>query len=311
MELPFDLEARKARLLNGSTDFEFVVELRKNDPVVHFSSTIDNKVNDHRLRVYVPTNVPSTHSIADQQFGTIERPVYDTAQDVWEEEKWKEKPVDIYSMMTYVGLSNENHGLSLFTKGIREYEIVGEQYDTIALTLMRGVGVLGKEKLYYRPGRPSGIKMPTPDSQMIGKYTFEFGLFSHELSTEEARVTAKANDYLTPNHTYHENSFNAMKLNLEDKSLKASTSLFTLNNDEVVLSVVKKAENENGIVIRLFNPSRVSNVNATLKFNENVASAHLLNLNEDQLHPMEVASNEVCLESILPCHPVTILVNFN
>jgi mannosylglycerate hydrolase len=87
--------------------------------------------------------------------------------------------------------------------------------------------------------------------------------------------------------------------------------LFTLNNDEVVLSVVKKAENENGIVIRLFNPSRVSNANATLKFNENVASAHLLNLNEDQLHPMEVASNEVCLESILPCHPVTILVNFN
>ena len=311
MKLPYDLESRKKRVLDGECEFTFVVELFKNDPVLHVSSKINNNVKDHRIRVQIPTNVAAIHSIADQQFGTIERPVYDTAQDVWEKEKWKEKPVDIYSMMTFVGLSNEHHGLSMFTKGIREYEIVGNNYDTIAITLLRGVGFLGKEEMYYRPGRPSGIKMPTPDSQMIGEYEFEFGLFSHIGSTIDANVPVIAKEYLTQITDYYENGYNAMKLNKEGKKLLVEDSLLTINSKDVVLSVIKKAEREDAVVVRLFNPSRVNKNDVTVEFNKPIKHAKLINLNEEVLEDLEINNNSIYVPEILTCQVITLLVSLS
>ena len=74
----------------------------------------------------------------------------------------------VWQLMNFAALQDGHQGLALFTEGLREFEVVGEQRDTFALTLFRAVGVLGKENLLLRPGRPSGIKMPTPDSQMPG-----------------------------------------------------------------------------------------------------------------------------------------------
>lgn len=62
----------------------------------------------------------------------------------------------------------------------------------------RCVGVLGKEKLYRRPGRPSGIKMETPDSQMQGLQRFEFAL-----TTWIPRAAQQAKEYTTPVITYN------------------------------------------------------------------------------------------------------------
>lgn len=306
--VPKDLEARKARVLDTTLKFEFKVELKKNDPVLHITSTVHNNVKDHRVRVHIPTNIAAKESIADQQFGMITRPVYDVSQDIWEQEKWKEKPVDIYSMMSFVGLSDENNGLALFTKGIREYEIIGDHYDTIAFTLLRGIGVLGKENLYYRPLRPSGIKLPTPDSQMLDTYTFEFGLYSHKNSTEEANVTTIARRYLTEVQSYHENSFNAMKLNKQEVSLAPSNKLLQLSNDAVTLSVVKKAEREDALVVRVFNPSRTRNNDTTLTFFRNVKEAKLVNLNEEVLDSLKVENNSIDLKNIKPCQPITVMV---
>lgn len=310
MTVPSNLEDRVNKVFNKELNFEFIVELQKNDPIVRITSKIKNTAKDHRIRVYIPTNISSTESIADQQYGLINRPVYDKSQDVWEEEKWKEKPVDIYSMMTHVGLSNKDSGLSLFTNGIREYEIVGESYDTIALTLMRSVGVLGKENLYYRPLRPSGIKLATPDSQMLGEFTFDFALFSHKGTTEEANTTTKARNYLTPVTSYHENSYNAMKLNLEDKELLPEQTLLSLSDEEITLSVVKKAEREEGVVVRIFNPSRTNKNSTVLTFFKEVKSATLTNLNEEPKQDLLVESNQVKLKDILPCQPITVLVKF-
>lgn len=40
--------------------------------------------------------------------------------------------------------------MALFTEGLREFEVTGERQKTFALTLLRGVGVLGKEDLLLR-----------------------------------------------------------------------------------------------------------------------------------------------------------------
>ncbi|MCY7433483.1 hypothetical protein MCZ49_17320, partial [Bacillus safensis] len=57
------------------------------------------------------------------------------------------------------------------------YQITGEGYTTIAYTLFRCFGKMGKENLLYRPGRASGEKIvDTPDAQLQGTLSFSFGM---------------------------------------------------------------------------------------------------------------------------------------
>ena len=105
-------------------------------------------------------------SVSDNQFGVIRRPVRDEAMDVWEKEDWSERPDSIYPFLSYVSGCGER-GLAVLTNSVREYEMIGPDYSVLAVTLFRSVGVLGKEGLLRRPGRPSGIKMETPDSQPV------------------------------------------------------------------------------------------------------------------------------------------------
>ena len=44
--------------------------------------------------------------------------------------------------------------LLLLPNSIREYEVTGQDDNTLALTLYRSVGYLGKADLVRRPGRP-------------------------------------------------------------------------------------------------------------------------------------------------------------
>lgn len=78
----------------------------------------------------------------------------------WQQEGWKEAPVPVWNMLNYVALQEGRNGMAVFSEGLREFEVIGEEKKTFAITLLRGVGLLGKEDLLLRPGRPSGIKMP-------------------------------------------------------------------------------------------------------------------------------------------------------
>lgn len=307
LNLPSDLEARKNKEINSSNDFEIEVSLKKGMKRIDVTVTIDNRVKDHRLRVLIPTTYESKLSIADQQFGAIERPTYDTALDVWEKENWKEMPVNIYSMMSLVGLNNTKEGLAVFTNGLREYEIIGKEYDTIALTLMRGVGVLGKEELYYRPGRPSGIKLPTPDSQMLGKQTYEFAIYTHEGTTLEADTFNSAKNYTTSYDVYNKIPYNAMKLNLEDLEIPSEFSLYEAEGN-AILSAVKKSENNEYLVLRIYNPHRDRVISEKLSFGSNIIEAKLSNLGEEILKDLSFDKKDLIIKGIKPCQAKTIMI---
>ena len=128
-------------------------------------------------------------------------------------------------MLSFVTLKNEERGMAVLTNSTREYEIIGGDYDTIAITLFRGVGFLGKEEMYRRPGRPSGIKLETPDSQMLGKVSLDFGIYPYV--SREDKVSRVAKEYLTPVYTYNKMPHNAMKLNSVDFETPYNYSLYS------------------------------------------------------------------------------------
>lgn len=44
----------------------------------------------------------------------------------WQEEGWKEAPVPVWNLLNYAVLQEKRNGLALFTEGLREFEVVGE-----------------------------------------------------------------------------------------------------------------------------------------------------------------------------------------
>ncbi|WP_077623331.1 mannosylglycerate hydrolase [Sediminibacillus massiliensis] len=292
LDVPEDLESRKQNKRNSKVGVHFQIRIPNHKKVIEVDCELDNHAKDHRLRALIPTGIASDLSTADNQFGYIERNVYDPALDVWKEENWSERPDTIYPMLNFVGLSNDDYGVSVLTNSTREYQIIGDNYETIAITLFRSIGVLGKAELERRPGRPSGIKLPTPDSQMLGKLKLEFGLLLHEGSTLEANVGREAKEYVTPVHTYNKIPHNAMKLNASEVKTPTSYRLLKEQSSEVVLSTLKKAEQEDGLILRTFNPTD-HQVQAAFTLPDNYQEVYQTNLNEEKQASIEVTKSSV------------------
>ncbi|WP_321994502.1 mannosylglycerate hydrolase [Clostridium butyricum] len=292
LDVPKNIESRKNNNIDGYVDFNISINVPNDKARIDIVFDIDNQACDHRIRTYIPTNIASKFSVSDNQFGYIKRDVYDEAMDVWEKEGWDERPDSIYPMLTFVGLSDEEHGVAVLTNSTREFEIVGEKFDTIAITLFRSVGFLGKEEMVRRPGRPSGIKLPTPDSQLIGNITIDFAIATHEKSTLEANVANMAKQYLTPMVTYNKMPYNAMKLNDSEVITPYSYSLLKQYDENLVLSVIKKAEKEEGLIIRMHNPNEYEE-STNILFDRSIKEAVKANLNERKIEKINIEDSSI------------------
>ena len=249
MPVPKDLESRKNRSCDAALDVIWNITLRKDSKVIEITAEVHNQAKDHRLRVLIPNGMETRYSVCDNQLGVIRRPVEDCAMEVWDKENWSERPDSIYPFLSYV-YPEGNRGIAVLTNSVREYEMTGQGHDTTAITLFRCVGVLGKENLYRRPGRPSGIKMETPDSQMQGLQRFEFALTTWILCAAQ-----QAKEYITPVITYNKMPYHAMKLNPTEIRVPYEYSLLKIGEKRLILSALKKAEKADELILRCYNPS--------------------------------------------------------
>ncbi|KLF88239.1 alpha-mannosidase [Enterobacter hormaechei subsp. steigerwaltii] len=280
MAVPADLAERSARQQTGTLEAELTVTLSHNSRRIDVEARLGNHVEDHRVRVLIPTPFTTDTVLADTQFGSLTRPVQDEAMANWQEEGWKEAPLPVWNLLNYAVLQERRNGMALFTEGLREFEVTGERQKTFALTLLRGVGVLGKEDLLLRPGRPSGIKMPVPDSQMRGQLTCRFSLFSFNGTPVSAGVAQQAKSWLTPVHCYNKIPWDAMKLNRASFTTPCSYSLLTLAPNGCLLSALKKAEDRDEMILRLYNPSGTRSCDVALSVNREVQACCETDMNE-------------------------------
>ena len=280
MAVPADLAERSARQQTGTLEAELTATLSHNSRRIDVEARLGNHADDHRVRVLIPTPFTADTVLADTQFGSLTRPVQDEAMANWQEEGWKEAPLPVWNLLNYAVLQERRNGMALFTEGLREFEVTGERQKTFALTLLRGVGVLGKEDLLLRPGRPSGIKMPVPDSQMRGQLTCRFSLFSFNGTPVSAGVAQQAKSWLTPVHCYNKIPWDAMKLNRASFTTPCSYSLLTLAPNGCVLSALKKAEDRDEMILRLYNPAETRSGDVALSVNREVQACCETDMNE-------------------------------
>ena len=278
--VPRNLSERRAKQCSGRVGVETVITLSHNSRRIDADINLDNQADDHRIRVLIPTPFNTDVVLADTQFGSLTRPVKDCAMNVWQQEGWKEAPVPVWNMLNYAVLQEGRNGIAVFSEGLREFEVIGEENKTFAITLLRGVGLLGKEDLLLRPGRPSGIKMPVSDSQLRGSFSCRLSLFSYIGTPVTAGVAQQARAWLTPVQCYNNIPWDAMKLNKAKFNVPESYSLLKMPPVGCLISALKKAEDRQELILRLFNPAELTSCDATVAFSRKVMTCTETMMNE-------------------------------
>ncbi|OAT80949.1 alpha-mannosidase [Bacillus sp. MKU004] len=261
--VPANLEDRQAEINSESLVIVTTLELRKDEKIVRVQHTIDNSVEDHRVRVLLNSGVADpASSFADQGFGLIERSVENPYMKNWKENGFAEAPVPIYSLENFAGVSGGGVTFAAITRGIKEYEVVGGSL--LALTLFRSVGLLGRDDLAWRPGRASGINnkvVYTPDAQMKQKMVFEYGVYVG--SDEPEMLFGKTDHFIGRHVSYQKQSLNTFEERLERfeipypvAELDDSVSLLRIvDNPAIVMSSCKRAYDDTSVIVRFFNPT--------------------------------------------------------
>jgi mannosylglycerate hydrolase len=211
-----------------------VVRLVRGSRRIEFRTTIENPVQDHRLRVCFPAGAPHGPVRAETAFGIARRP----AVPAQPRGKWVEPPDPTQHTLGAVAFGS----LALFTKGLPEYEVrTAGQDGELCLTLLRCVGVISKAEgaLLTRP-RTAGPEIATPEGQCVGRHQFEYALLVDGGELDDVALLREGQDYRFGFLTA------PWPVTIEPK--------LTLDGP-VVFSALKGAEDGDGLILRCFNPS--------------------------------------------------------
>jgi len=183
-------------------------------------------------------------------------------------------------MQRFVSVREQGRACVLFSYGLPEYEYPADHRGTLALTLLRCVGLLAGEDLITRPGGKAGWHNETPEAQCQGSHTFRYGflpLSERELE-EGTLLNREAERFHLPLHPVRRKT---------EAALPLSSSMLALEPGSLTLSAVKLAEDGKGVVVRVYNTTR-SAQSATLRSTVPVLRAWRARLDETVLGEIPV-----------------------
>jgi alpha-mannosidase len=259
---------------------------------VDIRTEVENLARDHRLRVLFPTPFAVDAHEAEDTFTIIRRPNRQPkpprGEDQWE--VWAETPVNTHPQKRFVDVSDGRHGLAVLNRGLPEYEVLPWPVSggvAVALTLLRCVEWLSRADLETRHGH-AGPMLYTPAAQCLGKSVFEYALVPHAGTwrADEVLPLAEAQAF--------EATMRARVATAQKGPLAASWNFVTVAPSSLIVSAVKRAETENALVVRLFNPAEQA-VSGVVRLLFTFADVRLANLNEEELPQAEAPAHELAL----------------
>lgn len=263
LEVPLNLEQRVMNQNTARASFDITLTLNASSEQLHVEIHTVNQVDDHRVRVLINSDVSCDESISTQPFALMRRPVNPDVSG-WNE-RYRECPIDIETTDGAVAIEQSERAMIVTGRGLKEFQILkGEQSDTIALTLFKSTGKLGKDDLLWRPGRASGINntvVHTPDAQLQKSMQFSFAIALTDDATHKT-VRDMESDYLDVPFSYQKQSLNSFENRLERfqvrfdrRAAMKQFSLFELNQALKLSSIGHSFYQDNAVIVRLFNPT--------------------------------------------------------
>ena len=155
----------------------------------------------------------------------------------------------------FVDLSNGEFGMAILSEGLQEHEIVDQETDAVALTLIRSVGWIYRESMG---------EVPTPEGQCQGRMTARYAIFPHAAGWKESGVKEQARRYCAGVFSRHLYAAEASKPN-------CSGSLIEMEG-AAAFSALKPAHDGKGVIVRVYQPSAES-ASVKIRFPSNLPSS--------------------------------------
>jgi alpha-mannosidase/mannosylglycerate hydrolase len=269
-----------------------VVTLRRGSRVVEVETSVDNAVEDHRLRVLFPTDAAGAKAwFAQEPFDFVERKIaLDASTADWQEAEIPEKP-----FLHAQAVGSGKRGLAFLSAGgLHEGGVRDDARRTMQVTLLRSfrqtVGTSGER-----------------DGLELGEVRHRYALmpYSGELPRgaicdEVARLQGGV---FTRQTGARSSGFPEM-----EGEAPATRGFVELAKGALQVSAIKAAEDGKGLIVRLWNPTGKAQKDA-LKFWRAPAAAEQVRLDETGGERLAVDGATVGVEAA-PHRIVTVRVRF-
>ncbi len=279
----------------------FYLKLRESQKRIEVTFKVDNQSKDHKLRAVFPTSLKSSQIESDGHFHVISRPVMPpNAND------WNQPPTSNTYHDSFIAISDESRTHALLSRGIHEHEPIINKDGTIslAITLLRCVEWLSRSDLNSRDTN-AGPDLYTPAAQCFGSHSFELSMIiENKEDWLESAIHVHGQEFKYPLKLFCPTMiktnlgtidrvilaplgilypYRTIKTIKRTPLLPSKISFISIDNTSIGLSILKKAEIGNALIIRLFNYSCQAEVTRILFFKGlEIVKLEIVNLLEEK-----------------------------
>ena len=221
---------------------------------IDFETEIDWHEEHLLLKAAFPLNIHTDKATYDIQFGNIERPTHTNTS--WDEAKFE------VCAHKWADLSEDDYGVSLMNNCKYGYST---ERNVLKLSLLKCA------------------TYPNPHADK-GKHTFTYSLYPHG-GNFKAGGTIQASYLLN-------RPFVAKKVHRNTGILCDNYSMIRCDKENIIIETVKKAEQSNDIIIRLFD-SYNRKTKANIRFGFDVKKAYICDMLENEISEVTVENNSV------------------
>lgn len=267
LNIPRKLDGKNRSLENVAFDIKTYLTIYHHNRRVDINIVMDNHAENHRFRALFNLNNDIKQVIAEGQFALINRPTHP-----WE--GWK-NPSYLNRFETFVLAQNDSEGLLVASKGLHEYELDRKGYK-LAITLLRSVGELGDWGVF-----------PTPEAQCLGKQSAQLMIMLYDDGHDKHIAINEA-------YTYAHSPMIA-KQGILSKSLPEQ--FIEVEGDFIYQSALKPAEDENGVILRVFSLKEEKTTFIVKSSNENLKIIEC-NMAEEKINKENILNKEQTIKAM-------------
>ncbi len=289
LDLPVRYDWHEQQRSRERSPLEIVslVTMRRGARVVDVETSLDNRIQDHRLRVLFPTDAAdATTWLAHHPYDVVERPVaLDTSTADWNEHDLAEKP---FLHLQAVGAGAR--GLAFLSAGgVHEGGVADDTRRTMQVTLLRSF-----RKTVGTSGEFDGLEQ--------GRITWRYALLPYagtfpsrdafrELAFLQAGLLTRQTGRFSSGHPPMEGTARPEK------------SLLNQKTGDLVVSAIKPREAGGGLIVRLWNPTGRKQ-KETLTFDRKVRGAVFCKLNETRIKGRKPTTRGKTVTVEAPAHGI-------
>ncbi len=235
-----------------------LITIEKHSPVLKIKTIINNTAEDHRLRVLFPTHRQTNVSFAETPFAIVNRDIPIPAETAL----WQERINEEKAFSSFFGIHDSEGGLAVLSPaGLHEYAVLDTPHRELAFTLLRAF-------------RKTVGKPAEQDGQLPGVHVIEYGLVPFGGAPDMPQLARLVSEMQAPVRAH------AVKTPVEP------ASFLRLKNNTAVVTAIKPAEDNEGGIIRFWNPTDTP-VEEGFKLARPIKSAAICTLNEEPTTTLE------------------------